>query len=87
MTPDYYVSQMKIYSRFVRNFNPAQQDKQQMLKIAVGPGGDGPRWTDWTEAVMKALSAAHVELGHQRSFHAQLHGWALATFLYVRGVW
>ena len=25
-----------------------------MLKIAVGPGGDGPRWTDWTETVMKA---------------------------------
>jgi alpha-N-arabinofuranosidase len=54
MTADYYVSQMKIYSRFVRNFNPAQQEKQQMLKIAVGPGGDGPRWTDWTETVMKA---------------------------------
>ena len=55
MTPDYYLSQMKIYSRFVRNFNPEQQDpKHQMLKIAVGPGGDGPRWTDWTEAVMKA---------------------------------
>src|SRR5208337_3994644 len=54
MTPDYYVSQMKIYSRFVRNFNPEQQDKHQMLKIAVGPGGDGPRWTDWTETVMKA---------------------------------
>jgi alpha-N-arabinofuranosidase len=54
MTPDYYLSQMKIYSRFVRNFNPEQQHKQQMLKIAVGPGGDGPRWTDWTEALMKA---------------------------------
>src|SRR6266496_1031933 len=54
MTPDYYVSQMKIYSRFVRNFNPAQRDKQQMLKIAVGPGGDGARWNDWTETVMKA---------------------------------
>jgi alpha-N-arabinofuranosidase len=54
MTPDYYLSQLKIYSRFVRNFNPAQQDKQQMLKIAVGPGGDGPRWTDWTETIMKA---------------------------------
>lgn len=54
MTPDYYLSQLKIYSRFVRNFNPAQQDKQQMLKIAVGPGGDGPRWTEWTEAVMNA---------------------------------
>ena len=25
-----------------------------MLKIAVGPGGDGPRWTDWTETIMKA---------------------------------
>jgi alpha-L-arabinofuranosidase len=54
MTPDYYLSQLKLYSRFVRNFNPAQQDKDQMLKIAVGPGGDGPRWTDWTETIMKA---------------------------------
>ena len=44
MTPDYYLSQLKIYSRFVRNFNPAQQGKQQMLKIAVGPGGDEPRF-------------------------------------------
>lgn len=52
MTADYYVSQMKIHSRFVRNFNPVQQENQQMLKIAVGPGGgDGPRWT---ETVMKA---------------------------------
>ena len=54
MTPEYYSSQMKIYSRFVRNFNPAQQDKQQMLKIAVGPGGAEPRWTEWTETIMKA---------------------------------
>jgi alpha-N-arabinofuranosidase len=54
MTPDYYTSQMKIYSRFVRNFNPAQQDKDQMQKIAVGPGGGEPRWTEWTETVMKA---------------------------------
>ncbi len=55
MSPEYYLSQMKIYSRFVRNFNPAQQKgDQQMLKIAVGPGGDGPRWTDWTETIMKA---------------------------------
>jgi alpha-L-arabinofuranosidase len=54
MTPDYYLSQLKIYSRFVRDFNPAQQDKQQMLKIAVGPGGGEPRWTEWTEAIMKA---------------------------------
>ena len=54
MTPDYYLSQLKIYSRFVRNYNPEQQTKQQMLKIAVGPGGNGPRWTEWTESIMKA---------------------------------
>ena len=54
MSPDYYLSQLKIYSRFVRNFNPDQQDKQQMLKIAVGPGGGEPRWVDWTETMMKA---------------------------------
>ncbi len=54
MTPDYYLDQLKIYSRFVRNYNPEQQTKQQMLKIAVGPGGNGPRWTEWTESIMKA---------------------------------
>jgi alpha-N-arabinofuranosidase len=54
MTPDYYLSQLKIYSRFVRSFNPEQQSKQQMLKIAVGPGGSEARWTDWTETIMKA---------------------------------
>jgi alpha-L-arabinofuranosidase len=57
MTPEYYLSQLKIYSRFVRNFNPEQQDKHQMLKIAVGPGGGESRWTDWTEAVMKAYQS------------------------------
>jgi alpha-N-arabinofuranosidase len=54
MTPEYYLSQLKIYSRFVRNFNPDQQSANQMLKIAVGPGGDGPRWTEWTDTIMKA---------------------------------
>jgi alpha-N-arabinofuranosidase len=55
MTPAYYLSQLGIYSRFVRNFNAAQQqDPHRMLKIAVGPGGDGPRWTEWTEVIMKA---------------------------------
>jgi alpha-N-arabinofuranosidase len=51
MTPDYYVSLMKVYSRFVLNMNPAQRAKDQMLKIAVGPGTPD---TEWTEAVMKA---------------------------------
>jgi alpha-L-arabinofuranosidase len=57
MTADYYLSQLKVYSRFVRNFNPAQQTSNQMLKIAVGPGGGGPRWTEWTETIMKAWKA------------------------------
>ena len=54
MTPEYYVRQMTIYSRFVRNFNPAQRDANKMLRIAVGPGGGEARWTEWTETVMKA---------------------------------
>ena len=54
MSPDYYVSQLRIYSRFVRNFNPEQQERQRMQKIAVGPGGGEARWTEWTEVVMKA---------------------------------
>ena len=51
MTPDYYASQMKIYSRFVGSMNPAQQGADHMKKIAVGPGFPV---TDYTEAVMKA---------------------------------
>ncbi len=51
MTSDYYVSLMKVYSRFVLNMNPAQRSKDLMLKIAVGPGTAD---TAWTEAVMQA---------------------------------
>jgi alpha-N-arabinofuranosidase len=77
MTPDYYVRQMTIYSRFVRNFNPAQQqDGHQMLKIAVGPGGNGPRWTEWTDTVMKAWK------GHQWSW--DMNGLSLHNYTVVR---
>jgi alpha-N-arabinofuranosidase len=54
MTPEYYLQQLTIYSRFVRNFNPEQQGNQQMMKIAVGPGGGEARWTEWTDTIMKA---------------------------------
>jgi alpha-L-arabinofuranosidase len=54
MTPEYYLRQLTIYSRFVRNFNPSQQSKDQMQKIAVGPGGGEARWTEWTDTIMKA---------------------------------
>jgi alpha-N-arabinofuranosidase len=60
MSPDYYTSQMKDYSHFVRNYNPAQEavpgqeNKEEMMKVAVGPGGGEPRFVDWTDTVMKA---------------------------------
>jgi alpha-N-arabinofuranosidase len=54
MTPEYYASQMKIYSRYARNYHPQQQEANRMLRIAVGPGGGEPRFTAWTETVMKA---------------------------------
>ena len=54
MTPEHYAGQMKIYSRFARNFHPQQQESNRMLRIAVGPGGGEPRFTEWTDTVMKA---------------------------------
>src|SRR5438045_7800878 len=76
MTPDYYLSQLKIYSRVVRNFHPEQQGKQQMLKIAVGPGGGEPRWTEWTEAIMKAYQH------HQWSW--DINGLSMHSYTVVR---
>ena len=58
MTPEYYLQQLKTFARYSRNFNPAQRDgAARMLKIAVGPGGGGPRWTEWTEVIMKGWKA------------------------------
>ena len=76
MSPDYYLSQLKIYSRFVRDFNPAQQDKQQMLKIAVGPGGDEPRFSEWAETVMKAYQ------NHQWSW--DINGLSMHSYTVVK---
>ena len=47
MTPEYYVSQLKIFSLYVRNYDA----KQTMQKIAVGSDGAD---IAYTEAVMKA---------------------------------
>ena len=76
MTPEYYLSQLKIYSRFVRNFNPAQQNKDQMLKIAVGPGGGEARWTEWTESIMKAWQ--------NRQWSWDMNGLSLHNYTVVR---
>lgn len=76
MTPDYYLGQLKIYSRFVRNFNPGQQGKQEMLKIAVGPGGNEPRFVEWTEEVMKAWQ--------KRQWSWDMNGLSLHNYTVVR---
>ena len=47
MSPEYYLSQLKIYSHFVRNYDPAQTAR----KIAVGADGGN---SDYTETIMKA---------------------------------
>ena len=77
MTPEYYLSQLRIYSRFVRNFNPEQQDaSRRMLRIAVGPGGNGRRWTEWTDTIMKAWE------GRQWSW--DMEGLSLHNYTVVR---
>ena len=53
MSPDYYLNQMRIFSRFVRNFNPAQQRNDQMLKIAAVLAAR-TSLVEWTETVMSA---------------------------------
>ena len=54
MSAEYYLSQLKIYTRFARNYNPAQQRDDKMQRIAVGPGGGEQRFTEWTDTIMKA---------------------------------
>jgi alpha-N-arabinofuranosidase len=77
MTPESYLRQMTLYSRFVRNFNPAQQGAQRMLKIAVGPaGGNEPRWPEWTEVPMKAWKS--------RQWSWDMDGLSLHNYTVVR---
>jgi alpha-L-arabinofuranosidase len=77
MSAAHYLQQMKTFSRYARNFNPAQQKEgAQMLKIAVGPGGDGPRWTEWTETIMRAYKT--------RQWSWDMHGLSLHNYTVVR---
>jgi alpha-N-arabinofuranosidase len=51
MSADHYVEEMKRFSHYARNLNPAQSGTSAMKRIAVGwDAGD----SDYTEAVMKA---------------------------------
>src|SRR5690349_13207852 len=52
MRPDFYVDQLKLYTRFVRNYNAAQHTPETaMRRIAVGSDGSD---TSYVEAVMSA---------------------------------
>ncbi len=54
MSPDHYVEEMKRFSHYTRNYNPAQQGGPNAMKrIAVGWDSGN---SDYTEAVMKAWS-------------------------------
>ncbi|KQV55890.1 MULTISPECIES: alpha-N-arabinofuranosidase [unclassified Caulobacter] len=54
MTAAEYVHDMRRFSNFAKNYNPAQKTgDQKMLKIAVGPDRDDYAWT---ETVMQAWS-------------------------------
>ena len=75
MTPDYYLSQLKIYSRFVRNFNPTQ---------GAGRGRTALDGVDASDH--EGLAAAHMELGYQWPFAALLHRGEVAAGIYVGGV-
>ena len=52
MRPEFYVDQLKMYARFVHNYNRAQQGDAAMRRIAVGADGSGDN--AYTEAVMSA---------------------------------
>ena len=52
MTPTEYTDKMRLFGRFVNNFNP----DAPMQKIAVGPGTPD---TVWTDAVMKTWKERH----------------------------
>jgi len=77
MTPEHYLQQLKTFARYTRNFNPAQREgDNRMLKIAVGPGGGGPRWTEWTDVIMKGWKA--------RQWSWDMDGLSLHNYTVVR---
>lgn len=79
MSVDYYLSQLRLYSRFVRNFNPAQQDEaHRMRKIAVGPGGSAPRFARWTETIMASWKGRQWSWDHMDGL--SLHNYTVVRF-------
>jgi alpha-N-arabinofuranosidase len=71
MTPEFYLDQMKLYGRFVNNFNK----DAPMARIAVGPGTPD---TKWTEAVMKTWKERH-------GWSFNLEGLSMHTYTWFEG--
>ncbi len=74
MTADYYVSQLKLFSRYARNYNSTQIGDLAMRRIAVGADG---ALTEYPEAVMKAW--------HDRVWSWDIEGLSLHS--YSTGGW
>jgi alpha-L-arabinofuranosidase len=71
MTPEEYVTQLKLYGRFVNTFNKTAP----MQKIAVGPGTAD---TAYTEAVMKTWK-------ERRGWSWDIHGLSLHSYTIFGG--
>jgi alpha-L-arabinofuranosidase len=71
MTPTFYTDQMKLYARFVNNYNK----DAPMQRIAVGPGFPN---TEYTEAVMKTWK-------ERRGWSFDFEG--LSIHSYTNGSW
>ena len=69
-------SQMKRLQPLRPQLQSGPAGQKQMLKIAVGPGGAEPRWTDWTETIMKAYEQHTWSWDIEWPFAALLHGGA-----------
>ena len=79
MSAEYYLSQLRVYSRFVRNFNPAQQKTRSDAEDRRRPGRRRAAVRRVDRDDHEVVEGAPVELGpHGRSLAAQLHRGALS---------
>jgi len=70
MSADFYVNEMKRFSHFVNNYNSAQR----MKRVAVGPSGTAPTYTDAVMAAWKGRSYSWGIEGLSLHFYAT-GGW------------
>lgn len=74
MSAEFYTERMKLFSRFVHNFNRTQAGDSKMLRVAVGPEGDDTRYTEAVMAAWKARNWAWDVEGLSIHFYTN-NGW------------